>query len=703
MRRISILLLEDSPLDEELIRARLVKDGMNFVMDRVDTGSTFEHALIEPKIDVILADHSLPGYDGVAALALAREQRPEIPFLFVSATLGEEIAIECLKRGATDYVLKQRLERLGPAIRRALDEARERAERVAAQNALAARSVQLQRLAEVSTRLNAALDVEAVLRLLTEEARELLDANEAITSLTGEPNRVPIVPKSATACHPRAVQRRRPLDDSLVQSLITRTNRAVRMSRDELLQHSVDSNLEPAMTDGLPVHGCLAAALTGRNGRKLGVIQLLDKNESGFTADDEYVLVQLAQMAAGAIENARLYEELRANDRRKDEFLAMLAHELRNPLAAVNNALRVLRISRDDEGRNWASEVVERQFRQLARLIDDLLDVSRISSGKIRLQRELVAVEPVVMSAVESVRPLMTQKRHEFIVESDGQVHYLVADPVRLEQVLVNLLTNAAKYTEPGGRVCLRVEREGAELSFRIRDTGIGIPSEQVAQMFDLFAQGERSIARSEGGLGIGLTIARKLVEMHQGRIEAASDGLGTGSEFTVRLPAIDPPPGAAPRSRTQATTTYRSSRILVVDDNVDTARSLSRLLELLGHEIRTAHDGAQALQEFYEFTPEFILMDIGLPGMDGYEVVRQLRSDPRSDDTVIIAISGYGQREDRRRSREAGFDHHLVKPVDHEMLSSLLAQSAQNASNNPSSPRQGTQPTRGDSAADRD
>jgi PAS domain S-box-containing protein len=367
-------------------------------------------------------------------------------------------------------------------------------------------------------------------------------------------------------------------------------------------------------------------------------------------------------------------ERLAENDRRKDEFLAMLAHELRNPLASINNAAQIFGKLETEDDLDWAKEVIQRQVRHLARLIDDLLDVSRISRGKISLRKEPLGLSPIVSSAVEAVRPLMEERKHELSISLINGGLRLEADPMRLEQILVNLLTNAAKYTDGGGRISLTARHEGRDIVIRVRDTGMGIPPQLMPRIFDLFAQGDRTAARSEGGLGIGLTLVRKLAEMHGGSVVAASDGAGEGSEFTVRLPALEEPAAqqTSPRG-TLPRVALRSSRVLVVDDNVDNARGLSRLLNLLGHDVRTAHDGPQAIEAARAHRPEVVLLDIGLPGMDGYEVAERLRADACCNDSLIIAVSGYGQPEDLRRSLAAGFDHHLVKPVDPDALMILF------------------------------
>jgi signal transduction histidine kinase len=378
-------------------------------------------------------------------------------------------------------------------------------------------------------------------------------------------------------------------------------------------------------------------------------------------------------MRAALAERERQAQALREADRYKDEFLAMLAHELRNPLAAVNNAVTVLKLSSDEESRNWASDVVERQTRQLARLIDDLLDVSRITSGKIRLRKDYVDAGSILDQAVESARPLIDERRHALTVAIERGHLPLHVDVTRVEQIVLNLLTNAAKYTESGGHIRLTAKPEGDQVVIGIRDDGMGIPPEKLPEMFRLFSQGDRSLARSEGGLGIGLSVVQKLSEMHGGSVEARSEGPGKGSEFIVRLPLARTPQESRAKVQGGLHPSGKGFRILVVDDNVDTARGMERLLKLLGNDARAVHDGRAAVEAARTFRPDFVLLDIGLPGMDGYQVVATLRGDEIHKEIVIIAVSGYGQDEDRRRSLAAGFNHHLVKPVDFDALMSLL------------------------------
>jgi signal transduction histidine kinase len=400
---------------------------------------------------------------------------------------------------------------------------------------------------------------------------------------------------------------------------------------------------------------------------------------------DERLRVEEA-LRASIAEQKRTEEALKEADRHKDEFLAMLAHELRNPLAPVRNGLHILK-SLEPAGSLAARtrDMIERQTDHLTRLVDDLVDVSRLTRGQIELRPEAALLEEVVTRAVETARPLIDERQHVLTVTLPPQPVWLEADAVRLAQVFANLLVNAAKYTDPGGRITVAAELEThagngtpAELVVRVQDTGKGIPAELLPRIFDLFQQGERSLDRSEGGLGIGLTLVRQLVAMHGGHMQVFSDGPGRGSTFVVFLPLPkdesgrmkDEPKPIPPSSLIP----HPSIRVLVVDDNLDGANMLALLLKLWGHDHRLAHDGPGAVKTADVFRPEVVLLDIGLPGMDGYEVARRLRDEAGLKDVFLVAVTGYGQEDDLRRSRESGFDHHLVKPVDPEALEQLLA-----------------------------
>ncbi len=557
---------------------------------------------------------------------------------------------------------------------------RDVSERRRAEEATRLRASRLQKLADLSTRINAAHDVNSVIRVVAREALDLFGTDRASISMILNPDfPQPINVVSTAGEEADRIDVSPPdLDRVALAEALSQTFEPVRLTRAEVEANPKLAQLARLGGDTSIQHGWLAAPLVSRDRKTMGLIQLADKQAGEFTQEDEDLLVQLSLLAAIAIENARLYEELRGNDQRKDEFLAMLAHELRNPLAAISNATKLLSRTGFGEHGEWSLDIITRQMRHLTRLIDDLLDVSRISRGKIDLRRDLIDATPVLDSASATVRALVEERKHTLELAIDRGNLWVSADPTRLEQVVVNLLNNAAKYSENAGRIRLEARTEGDQVVIRVEDQGVGIPPEKLPQMFELFAQGDRSLARSEGGLGIGLTVVKKLVELHGGTIQARSEGIGQGSEFTIRLPAATPPNGvrSAPPTAASGVVEPRKARILVVDDNVDTARGMARLLKLIGHTIATAHSGPEAIEAARRHHPEIILLDIGLPGMSGYEVAAHLRQEANCQGALIIAVSGYGQDEDRRRSREAGFDHHLIKPLDHDALLALLQSS---------------------------
>jgi signal transduction histidine kinase len=385
-------------------------------------------------------------------------------------------------------------------------------------------------------------------------------------------------------------------------------------------------------------------------------------------------------------ERARVELALKEADRHKDEFLAMLAHELRNPLAPIHNAVQLMhRTSVTDPLLSWSRDVIGRQLAHLTRLVDDLLDVSRITRGKINLNKEVIQLDTLVARTVETVQPSLEERGHTLSVEIPTGILAILGDPTRLMQAIGNVLSNAAKYTEPGGRITLSAAQVGSEVEIRVRDNGIGIPADLLPMIFNLFTQLDSTSGLSQSGLGIGLALVQRLVEMHGGSVTAHSDGLGRGSEFLIRLPLFIRETAETDRQldtlsaleqpMTNAEGTARTQRrILVADDNNDALESLATLLQLSGHEVYTAANGAVALESAEQHRPEVVLLDIGMPKLDGYEVARRIRSQPWGRRITLVALTGWGQDSDRRRSQEAGFDSHLVKPLDLDKLTELLA-----------------------------
>jgi len=379
------------------------------------------------------------------------------------------------------------------------------------------------------------------------------------------------------------------------------------------------------------------------------------------------------RLSESEAEYRRLYAELKDEERRKDEFLAVLAHELRNPLAPLRNALHLLRSEPDRDQAEQARAIMDRQLASLVRLVDDLLDVSRLMSDKVELRKESIELAAVFARAVDVVRGQVETDGLELIVALPEEPIRFEGDEVRLAQAIGNMLSNAVKYTDKGGRIFLSGERDQDRIVIRVRDTGIGIPPDLLPRVFDLFVQADRSLARSQGGLGIGLMLVKRLVEMHGGRVQAASDGLGRGCEFTVTLPIASPSEAGGDVERRDAGVRAESRRVLVVEDDPDSAQSLAMLLQIWGHRVEVALDGHKALDAARSFGPEIVLLDIGVPGLDGYEVAERLRSEHGSG-LKLVALTGYGREDDRQRSRDAGFDRHMTKPLEPPCLRDMLA-----------------------------
>ncbi|HJX26978.1 MAG TPA: ATP-binding protein [Thermoanaerobaculia bacterium] len=453
------------------------------------------------------------------------------------------------------------------------------------------------------------------------------------------------------------------------------------------------SAVEPPIVEGLVIPFSVG-------GRALGTIWIVSHDEHRrFDAEDLRVMTSLSELTGAALRTLSVHEgvartatelrqaneALRASeqalqeaDRRKNEFLATLAHELRNPLAPITNALHILRVAEGDSPlRERALGMVDRQVRHLVRLVDDLLEISRITRGKLELRKEPTDIGRIVRCALETSRPAIEAAGHELTVTVPDEPLLLEADPIRLSQVLANLLNNAARYTDSGGRIWLTAGLEGGEAVIRVRDSGIGIPAPMLPRVFEIFTQVEPSRGSTHGGLGIGLAIVQRLVGMHGGTVEAESPGPGLGSTFTVRLPLLgadDWRPDAEAEDGRARSDAAPFGRVLVVDDNRDAAESLGTLLEILGSEVRVVHDGPSALEIIGTFQPSLVLLDIGMPGMDGCEVAHRVRSRSDLSGVTLVAVTGWGQEEDRRRSRDAGFDHHLVKPVELDTLRRLLS-----------------------------
>jgi signal transduction histidine kinase/DNA-binding response OmpR family regulator len=700
------ILVVDDRADNLLVAGSILEElGQNVVT--AGSGAEALRRVLDTEFAVILLDVNMPGLGGyeTAALIRARKRSAHTPIIFVTAFADELNTAQGYALGAVDYVLSPVVPEvlrtkvrvfvdlflMTQQVRRQADErvalAKEQAARAAAEDATRRSNF----LAEASKVLSGSLDLEATVSALARLPVPFLADLGAVTVVGdhGRPWRTELawVYPPEDQVHTAALQGSDAPHDELRAAVerVLAGSSAATLSGVALAYPPGGANGTAA--PGPPIRSAVVLPLTAR-GRTLGALTLaVSDPKRSASVHDLAVARDFAGRAAIALDNARLYREVQEADRRKNEFLSMLAHELRNPLAPIRNGVHLLRAAGSAYPQvREVSAMMERQVQHLVRLVDDLLDLSRITRGKVSLKTEPLELAEVLARAVETCRPLIDERRHRLHVAALPGPLRVEGDGVRLAQVVGNLLNNAAKYTENGGQIWLGAGREGDEAVIRVRDTGLGIPPEMLGSVFELFTQVDRSLDRSEGGLGIGLTLVRQLVEMHAGRVEAHSDGPGRGSEFVVRLPLLRLPiedcrlqnektGGAASGSSTlqSATLNPQSRRVLVVDDNKDAAESLGLLLEVSGHQVRVCHDGASALRAAEEYCPQAVLLDIGLPGMDGYEIARRLRAAPATRKSLLIALTGYGQADDQRRAREAGFDHHLIKPADLEALTELL------------------------------
>ncbi len=690
----NILVVDDLP--EKLLVYQTILEGLGQNLITASSGEEALRAVLQKDFAVILLDVQMPGMTGLETASLIRQRKrsAHTPIIFLTAFSDEMRAAEGYAQGAVDYITtpvvpgilqaKVRvfadLYRMTQQVKRQAEErvalAQERLKREAAEEA----NRQLAFLAHASKALSKSLDPDATAQALAQVVVPTL-ADLAGLTIASEPGK-PWRTELAWVYPPDTEVQTRWLTaaEGPFDAIRDAVDQALASGRpDQLEGLAIDLPTLPGRQppEGTKIRSAIVLPLVAR-GRALGVLTLafLDPARRIGTADLA-TAEDLASRAAFALDNGRLYQEVQQADRQKNEFLSMLAHELRNPLAPIRNATFVLGHQGSDPARvRWAHNVIDRQLTHMIRLVDDLLDVSRITLGKIRLEIEPVDIEAVVALAVEAARPLLDQLHHQLEVTFPDKLVRVSGDKARLTQVFTNLLNNAAKYTEKGGRVWLSTRLEDDMAVISVKDTGVGISPELLPAVFDLFTQANRSLDRSQGGLGVGLTLVRRLVEMHGGTVQASSEGLGRGSEFTVRIPAITEAVANTPgdtATSNEGQPDQGSLRVVVVDDNVDGADTLADLIGILGHEVRVAYDGPTGIGAVRAFDPDLVLLDIGLPGMDGYEVARRLHSNGEGR-PVLVAVSGYGQESDRGHAREAGFAHHCVKPVGFDTLQEVLA-----------------------------
>ncbi|HVF90530.1 MAG TPA: response regulator [Blastocatellia bacterium] len=657
MRLLRILHLEDSPLDAELILATLEEAGIESSVVRVETRDDFLSA-IEPLCpDLILADYSLPSFDGISALEMAREGCPDVPFIFVSGALGEEMAIKMLKSGATDYVLKHRLDRLVPSVRRALREADERAERRQAE----------QRLRESEDRY----------RLFVENAVDysifLMNTEGVVTSWNSGAERIQgyseeeIIGRHFSIFH---------LPEDRAGGLWKRELEVAARDGSFKVEHW------NVRKDGSRFWASVVlTALKGADGSLQGYCKVIrDHTERKIEEAERERLVK---------ELEKLYGEAREANRLKDDFLATVSHELRTPLNAMLGWLRLLRTGRIEPAEaDRALETIERNAKSQAQLIEDLLDVSRIITGKISLNVLRVDPAAVVEAALDAIRPVAEARGialHFSPPPSRGGLGTVMGDPDRLQQVVSNLLSNSVKFTPSGGRIEAGLERRDRQILIRVKDTGQGMSPEFLPYAFDRFRQADGSTTRAHGGLGLGLAIVSHLVEKHNGTVQAESEGPGKGATFTVTLPLIEEPGDEANLAalsngdkwaEPEMARALRGLGVLVVDDEEDARAIISLMLQQLGARVRLASSAADAMREIGQGEIDLIISDIAMPGEDGYSLISRVKAleAERGWKIPAIALTAYAREEDRLRALEAGYVMHIPKPIEPEALASIVA-----------------------------
>ncbi len=644
MNVLRFLLLEDSLLDAELTEAMLTEGGINCELIRVETDADFLAALETKAFDLILADYALPSFDGISALEIARNRFPEVPFIFVSAALGEELAIEALKNGATDYVLKQRLGRLVPSVQRALREAKERHHRKQAEESLQKSEARYRRIVDTS--------YEGIWMIDEETQTEYV--NQRLSQMLGYA-----------------------AEEMLGRSLFDFMDQADGIAAEEKLEwlKGEGSDLKEGRLrckDGSYIWTLISArAIFGEQNQFLGAIAMLtDITDRKRTEEERDRLLQLEQLARA---------EAEAANRIKDEFLAVLSHELRSPLNPILGWAKLLQSRKfDEKALKKALETIERNAKLQAQLIEDLLDVSRILQGKLNLNMIPVNLASTIEATMETVRLAAEAKTIQIEMMLDRSVGKVLGDSARLQQVLWNLLLNAVKFTPTGGQVNVRLECIDAQAQITVSDTGKGIHPDFLPHVFDYFRQGDSTTTRKFGGLGLGLAIARHLVEMHGGTVNAESLGEDKGAIFTVSLPlikdaaTINDDTNADSSTAVFAASPLTGLQVLIVDDNADTRDFFSFVLEQFGAIVTAVASGNEALEALTQSKPDILLSDIGMPEMNGYmlmEQVRTLEAQSGGKQIPAIALTAYAGEIDQQQALKAGFQQHIVKPVAPEEL----------------------------------
>ncbi len=693
--RVNILVVDD--LSEKHVVFGSVLEELNQNVVHARSGKEALRLILKMEFAVILLDVNMPDIDGLETAKLIRQYRKtaQTPILFITAYADELQTIQGYALGAVDYISTPVVpEILRSKVRVFVDLYRmnrqlqvQMVQREALAHSEAARSAaeeairRANYLSEASRLLSRSLNTDDTIRTLFQIALPSL-AELAAVALTDDHGDLRCTglqdPANGSSPVPgHALAQRRKLHPQLTQAVrLATASRQIELVPPLVLWEEGSQAILPENIEQTAVCPLFAGD------RPLGALLLFGQRQH-FECARMSLIDEVVSRASIAMENARLYTLVQEADARKNEFLAMLAHELRNPLAPISNAVRILHGTElQDPTLVWARDVIGRQVDHMSRMVDDLLDVSRFARGKVSVKTELLALATLCERAVEASEPLIRARQQQLSVELPGEAVVIEGDMVRLSQILSNLLNNASKFTPVHGQIGLAAAFSGQELRISVRDNGQGIDPAFLPHVFDLFAQGDQALDRPQGGLGIGLTLVKHLVELHGGKVSAFSEGPDRGTEISVSLPArlateddlplpATRPPAAAPRLAGLV-------RVLVVDDLLASADTMKVLLESEGYVARVATDGESALAVAREFMPAIVILDIGLPGMNGFEVAQQMRQLPETRDALLIALTGYGEAESRQRSQKAGFDHHVVKPADIDFLLSVISQAAQ-------------------------
>ena len=697
-RRANILIVDDKP--DKLLSLQVVLEDLDQRIITAASGREALRHLLNEEFAVILLDVNMPDMDGFEAASLIR-QRPSlrhVPIIFITAFGDETHMARGYSLGAVDYIHTPVIpEVLRSKVSVFVDLYQKNAQVHRQSETLRRQATQLQKLAAASMTINSATGIEQMLHFVTNSAREIIGSEQCLAIFMGDPESENRRPRSAASFGNRQSKWRDRLPglDALASTVIAQAPVATRLTGAELREHP-DWDIFQSLQIPPIHHGLLSVPLTDRAGKNFGLIVLLDRTDGQFAGEDEALLMQLARITSIAIQNAIFAREREAN-RLKDEFLATLSHELRTPLNAIVGWTQLLRMEHLPQEAMRGLDVIDRNVKAQTKLIEDLLDVSRIITGKMRLNLREVSLAPILQGAVDAIRPAAEAKNIELACELVGEVR-VNADPDRVQQIVWNLLTNAVKFTNSRGRIYVTLQRVNSHAHIRVADTGQGIEPEFLRFVFDRFRQADSGITRSHGGLGIGLSIVRHIVELHGGTVDVQSPGAGKGATFTVVLPMLNnhvashtPRPAKASGEaaavqpvRTNSSIKLRGKRVLVVDDEADARELVSEILRRAEAEVNAVSSVREAFESMGSVIPDVVVSDLGMPEEDGYSMIQTLRQLPsdRGGQIPAIALTAYAREEDRLRALSAGFQMHLTKPVEPDRLVEAIAYLSPSASN---------------------